>query len=130
MEFTGIVHKIFDTEQISDTFKKREFIIESSVEAKDNFYTELISFQFIQSRCDLLDKIQVGQKVDIGFNIKGRKWKNPQGVDKYFNTLQAWKINVKGDTNDQQKDEPRELPPMPDFNAPVSEDDIPYDIPF
>ena len=130
MEFTGIVHKIFDTEQISDTFKKREFIIESSAEAKDNLYTELISFQFIQSRCDLLDKIQGGQKVDIGFNIKGRKWKNPQGVDKYFNTLQAWKINIKGDTNNssnnQPKDEPRELPPMPDFNAPVSEDEVPF----
>ena len=126
MEFTGIVHKIFDTEQISDTFKKREFIIESSVEAKDNFYTELISFQFIQDKCDLLDKIQVGQKVDIAFNLKGRKWTNPQGVDKYFNTLQAWKINVKGDTNNQQKDEPRELPPMPDLDAPVSEDEVPF----
>tara|TARA_R100000655_G_scaffold15789_4_gene34834 strand:- start:5921 stop:6313 length:393 start_codon:yes stop_codon:yes gene_type:complete len=130
MEFTGIVHKIFDTEQISDTFKKREFIIESSVEAKDNLYTELISFQFIQSRCDLLEDIQVGQKVDIAFNLKGRKWTNPQGIDKYFNTLQAWKINVKGDTNNsnntQPKDEPRELPPMPDFNAPVSEDEVPF----
>ena len=130
MEFTGIVHKIVDTEQISDTFKKREFIIESSVEAKDNLYTELISFQFIQSRCDLLENIQVGQKVDIAFNLKGRKWTNPQGIDKYFNTLQAWKINVKGDTNNsnntQPKDEPRELPPMPDFNAPVSEDEVPF----
>ena len=130
MEFTGIVHKIFDTEQISDTFKKREFIIESSVEAKDNFYTELISFQFIQDKCDFLDNIQVGQKVDIAFNLKGRKWTNPQGIDKYFNTLQAWKINVKGDTNNsnntQPKDEPRELPPMPDFNAPVSEDEVPF----
>ena len=106
MEFTGIVHKIFDTEQISDTFKKREFIIEFSVEAKDNFYTELISFQFIQDKCDLLDKIQVGQKVDIAFNLKGRKWTNPQGVDKYFNTLQAWKINVKGDTNYSNNTQP------------------------
>jgi hypothetical protein len=49
--------------------------------------------EFIQDKCDLLDGYDIGQEVVIQLNVKGRKWTDPQGVDKYFNTLQAWKIS-------------------------------------
>ena len=28
----------------------------------------------------------------VQFNLRGREWSNPQGEVKYFNTLDAWKI--------------------------------------
>jgi len=93
MDFTGIIHKIAETVQISATFKKRDVVLESSETKGETTYTELITFQFVQDKCELLDKYKVGDSVEVGFNLKGRKWTSPQGEDKYFNTLQAWMIH-------------------------------------
>jgi hypothetical protein len=31
----------------------------------------------------------------VAFNLKGRKWNDPKGGVKYFNTLQAWRLSKK-----------------------------------
>ena len=46
----------------------------------------------VQDRCELLDPFEVGQDVEIFFDLRGREWTNPQGEVKYFNSLQAWKL--------------------------------------
>ena len=94
MDFTGTIHKICDTVHIKETFKKRDVVIESSETKGDKTYTELITFQFIQDKVDLLDGFKVGDEVSLGFNLKGRKWTSPQGEDRYFNTLQSWMIRL------------------------------------
>jgi len=38
----------------------------------------------------------IGQDVTIGVNLRGRMWTNPQGEDKYFNTIEGWKIDKVG----------------------------------
>lgn len=81
--------EVFDTTQISATFKKREFVVEY---AENPQYPEYLKFELIQDKCDLLDKFSAGQEIDVHFNLKGRKWTDPQGNIKYFNTLQAWRI--------------------------------------
>jgi hypothetical protein len=93
MEFTGIIHKIFDEVHRTATFKTRDVVLETSETKGDTTYTELVSFQFIQDKCDLLNKYKIGDSVEVGFNLKGRKWTSPQGEEKYFNTLQAWMIH-------------------------------------
>jgi hypothetical protein len=85
----GKIAVIKDTQHVRETFKKREFV----VEVIDNNYTELISLEVIQDKCDILNSYQVGMEVEAEFNLKGRKWTSPQGEDKYFNTLQAWRIS-------------------------------------
>jgi hypothetical protein len=94
MEFSGIIHKINEVVHVNATFKKRSFVIESSETKGERTFTELVQFEFIQDKCDLLDGFKVGDQVNIGFNLKGRKWTSPQGEDKFFNTLQAWMINL------------------------------------
>ena len=81
--------EVSDVNQISASFKKREFVVEYSENPQ---YPEFIKFELIQDKCGLLDKFAVGQEIDIHFNLKGRKWTDPQGNVKYFNTLQAWRI--------------------------------------
>ena len=93
MEITGKVHAKMDEKQISDNFVKRDFVIEF---AENPQYPELISFQLIQDKTDLIDPYEVGQEITVAFNLKGRKWTNPKGEDVYFNTLQAWKIQPAG----------------------------------
>ncbi len=79
----------FDTANVSATFRKREFVVEY---AENPQYPELIKFELIQDKCDLLDNIQVGQEIEVHFNLKGRKWTDPKGEVKYFTSLQAWRL--------------------------------------
>lgn len=95
MEITAKIVEIFTEAQISSSFKKREFVVEY---AENPQYPEYIKFEVIQDKCQLLDSYQVGQEVEINFNLKGRKWTDPKGEVKYFNTLQAWKLNPKSAT--------------------------------
>lgn len=95
MELQGKIVKIFDTEQISDRFKKRSFVIEHGDKPE---YMNPVILECQMDKVDLLDKFSVGQLVEVGLNIRGREWVSPQNVVKYFNTLIAWKINTIGDT--------------------------------
>ena len=89
MEVQGKLLEISDTVQIKDTFRKREFVLEY---ADNPQYPEYVKFECIQDRCDQLDNFSAGQDVVVSFNLKGRKWVDPQGTTKYFNSLQAWRI--------------------------------------
>jgi hypothetical protein len=81
------------TQVISEKFSKREFVIETQDQ-----YPQLIMFQATQEKCNLLDSIGVGSKLEVSFNLRGREWNSPAGETKYFNTLEAWKIDVLGAT--------------------------------
>ena len=89
MEIKGTIKKIAETIQISDRFRKREFVVEYS---SNPDYPQSLQFEMVQDRCELLDSFQEGQQVEIFFDLRGREWTNPQGQVKYFNTLQAWKL--------------------------------------
>lgn len=96
MEIQGKLHFKGDTQSVSDTFRKRDFV----VEYVDNpLYPQLVMFQCTQDRCSLLDNFNPGDKVNVTFNLRGREWSNPQGEKKYFNTLEAWRIEkVEGES--------------------------------
>ena len=49
-----------DTVQVSERFRKREFVLEY---ADNPEYPEHIKFELAQDRCELLDSFQPGQKV-------------------------------------------------------------------
>jgi hypothetical protein len=82
------------TQVISDKFSKREFIIT----CENDKYPQDIQFQLTQDKCNLLDGVAVGSKLEVSWNLRGRSWTSPQGETKYFNTLEAWKIDVLGAT--------------------------------
>lgn len=90
MKIPGKILELYETQQVSDTFKKRSFVLEY---LENPQYPEYILFELIQDRCGLLDDFSKGQEVEVSFNLKGRKWTNANGETKYFNSLQAWKID-------------------------------------
>ncbi|EMR01712.1 DUF3127 domain-containing protein [Cesiribacter andamanensis] len=90
MNVRGTIKEIFDTQQISDRFSKREFVIEY---ADNPQYPQYIKFEMVKDRCDMLDDFKAGEEVDVQFNLRGRAWTNAQGATQYFNTLQAWRID-------------------------------------
>jgi hypothetical protein len=93
MQVAGKIVAIMPTQVVSEKFSKREFVIETPDQ-----YPQQILFQLTQDKCSVLDSLKIGQEVDVHLNIRGRSWQNPQGETKYFNTLEAWKIDVLGAT--------------------------------
>lgn len=86
----GRIIEIFPTQQVSEKFANRPFAI-----ATDGEFSQTIGLEFQQDKCSILDKYVVGQEVIVSYNLKGRVWVNDGGVNKYFNTLSAWKIEAK-----------------------------------
>ncbi|MEM9417350.1 MAG: DUF3127 domain-containing protein [Bacteroidota bacterium] len=121
MKVTGKLLEIKETQQVSDTFKKRSFVLEY---AENPQYPEYVSFELIQERCSLLDGFQPGQEVEVSFNLKGRKWINPEGETKYFNSLQAWRIEAGAQATSQA---PGGATPSQNTTPEANEED---DLPF
>ena len=87
----GTIKVINPIQVISERFSKREFVIETV-----DTYPQQILFQATQDKCSLLDNMQIGENVEISFNLRGREWTSPQGEVKYFNTIEAWRIERVG----------------------------------
>jgi hypothetical protein len=92
MNVSAKIIEIFETTKVTDSFKKREFVVEY---AENPTYPEYVKFELIQDKCEILNDYKAGDDVEVQFNLKGRKWTDPQGSVKYFNTLQAWKLEKK-----------------------------------
>lgn len=89
MELSGTIKVINETQTIGEKgFRKREMVLSTKEE-----YPQDILIEFVQDKCDLLDNYGIGQEVTISINIRGREWINPEGVARYFNSIQGWKIS-------------------------------------
>ncbi|SET32057.1 DUF3127 domain-containing protein [Hymenobacter actinosclerus] len=86
-EATGRLHEIFDEQQVSEKFRKREFVLE----VIDGQYPEHIKFQTVQDKTALIDPFKVGDEVKVSFNLRGRGF-NKNGQMLYFTNLEAWRI--------------------------------------
>ena len=88
-ELNGVVKLKRDEQKVSDSFKKREFVVTDN----SSNYPQHILFQLTQERCRQLDEINVGDQVKVSFFIKGREWQGKDGSGvKYFTSLDAWKV--------------------------------------
>ena len=102
MNIKGKLVEIFDTVQITETFKKREFIIQDN---KNPEYPEFIKVELIQDKVELLNPLNVGDEINVLINIKGRKWEDKEGNIKYFNSIQGWKIESESGNMNQENEQ-------------------------
>ncbi len=91
-KFQGKIKVINETQEISEKFKKREFVVTDT----SSMYPQDVMFQSVQDKCDMLNGYGVEDQVEVSFNLRGREWTSPDGVVKYFNTLDAWRIEKVG----------------------------------
>ncbi len=123
MEITGKVKVINETQQVSDSFKKRELVVTT-----DEQYPQDILIDFVQDKCDVLNNYQVGQNVKVSINIRGREWINPEGQARYFNSIQGWRIESLAAAG---AGAPSNVPPADSFApAPDLSANEPDDLPF
>ena len=87
MQLTGTIRTIRDIQQVSASFQKREFIIETLDQ-----YSQTIQLELHQDKVDIIDAYVVGEEVVCDINIRGKIWVNPQNEEKCFNTITCWRI--------------------------------------
>ena len=92
MQLTGRIKMIGQTQEVSQSFRKRELVVTTEEQ-----YPQHILIEFHQDKCDVLNSYQVGQQATISVNLRGKEYQDKQtGQTKYFNTIQGWKINAVG----------------------------------
>lgn len=119
-EISGKLIEKYAVQQITDTFKKREFVLEKAETVGDRAFVEQIKFQLTQDRCDLLEPIKLNDEIKVTFNIRGRKWEKAGNVN-YFNNLEAWRIEAVSSGAGAQKAIPSEMD-----SVATEEDDLPF----
>jgi hypothetical protein len=122
-DLSGKLIEKYDTIQVSDTFKKREFVIEHVDNSSGKDYTDLIKFQLTRERCALIDRYNINDEIKVSFNIRGKRWVKDDRVS-YFINLEAWKIEKIAFSSE----EPPLPPPLMEEEAPPPEelDDLPF----
>lgn len=90
-EISGKIIDISPVNQVSDKFKKREFVIERKETGGSAVFIDYIKFQLLQDKCELINESYMNEEVKVTFNIKGNKWERDGKVN-YFTNLDAWKL--------------------------------------
>jgi hypothetical protein len=114
LTLTGRLHKIFDTNQISDSFKKRDFVIET-----EDQYPQMVKFELTQNTCDKINDFKVGDEITAHFNVRGREWTNKNNEVVYFVSLNAWRIEKVGNA-------PASVSTASEIPADDSDSDLPF----
>jgi hypothetical protein len=113
-EITGKVVEVMPVTQVSDKFRKREFVIEKKETGGGAVFIDYIKFQLVQDKCEMINESFLHDEVKVLFNIKGNRWEK-EGKVNYFTNLDAWKIERSSSQNQEQqfqKSAPREeFPP-------------------
>ena len=102
----GAVKLISEVKVISDKFKVREFV----VTIPDDKYPQDIIFSTVNDNISILDSIEVGQEIEVSFNLRGREYAVQGQPVRYYNTLNAWKVQATA----------------PNVQSIVEKDDLPF----
>jgi hypothetical protein len=88
MTITGTLKIKKDTQVVSEAFSKRDFVLT----VVDGAFSNDILIQLTKDKVTLINDINIGDMLEVEVNLSGKCWVNPQGEEKYFNSLNAWKI--------------------------------------
>jgi hypothetical protein len=124
-EAIGKIHSIDVTKQVSERFSKREFVVELNDNPK---YPQLVQFQATGDRCEQLDGLAKGDEVQIEFSLRGREWTSPKQEVRYFNSLDVWKVERRGEKKQASKPAGNApgAPATNDAAPPPTDDDCPF----
>jgi len=123
-EITGKIIEVLPVNQVSDKFRKREFVIEKKDTGGSAVFIDYIKFQLVQDKCDLINESFLNEEVRIWFNLKGNKWER-DGKINYFTNLDAWKIEKVSEPGRNQSNQPQS--PLEDMPPEIDElSDLPF----
>lgn len=83
-EVEGTIKLIMDTQTFGSGFTKREFVVTIG----DDRYPQDIKMEVVKDKTSLLDRYKTGQRVKIGFDLRGGEHNG-----RYYVNVQAWRIH-------------------------------------
>lgn len=94
MEIIGIIKEIGAIEQLSETFVKRDFLLDVSAyeQGSGKRWENYNKFQLMGRNVDILSHFTTRQRVKVTFNIIGRFVQTKDGKDFFVQNLNAYKI--------------------------------------
>lgn len=125
---TGTLKVKFPEQQVSERFRKRDIVITDN----SSQYPQHITLQLTQDKCGLIDQYNPGDEIRVFFNLRGREWNDPKTNQmKYFNTIEAWKIegvnaNAGAQNNAPMQQKAAPTPDITTFSAASESDDLPF----
>ena len=114
---TGTIKKVYPIKQVTEKFKVREFILT----IPDEKYPQNIIMQLNQTKCDLVNESNAGDEIMVNYNLKGKEYTNRDGETKFFNSIEAWRIDFINKDNDTQQ-----KPSTPQINRQNEIEDSPF----
>lgn len=126
MEITAKVHEIGPVQTVTDTFKKRDLVVQY---AENPQFVEYIKFEATQDRVNIFDNLSPGDDVTVSFNLRGRPWTNKDGVTSYFNSLVAWRVNAVANGQPSAAPAANAAPspaPVDTYSNSNEDDDLPF----
>ena len=119
-EFTGKLIVKENAIQVSDKFRKREFVLEHTESNGNNEWVTAVKFQLTQDRCSLIETININDEITVHFNLRGNKWVKDDKTN-YFNNLDVWKIDAANNATSANTAPVDNIPPGED-----DEDSLPF----
>lgn len=90
MEIKGTIVQVNPVETVGkNNFKKSSIWVETSDQ-----YPQTIEIEFVKDKADEIQSLALGTNITVQININGRKWTNPEGVTKVFNSVQGWRYET------------------------------------
>jgi hypothetical protein len=90
----GVVHLIEETKTYGQKgFRKRLVVLEQ----EDGRFTNFVPLDFVQEGCDSVDRLKVGDRIEVFYRLKGRRWqKDPGSEVKFFLNAEATRFKALG----------------------------------
>jgi hypothetical protein len=121
----GKLVKVSEPQVKSEKFTLVEIVVNVQNEHEGKVYDNFLSFQVAKKQLQYVGNWKVGADCEIKANVSGRKWTNPQGEDKYFNTLEAYFIKCEGGAATGNA-----MQPNTEFEKPIGGGEEIHELPF
>ena len=82
-EMSGKIKVIFEPMSFASGFTKQEFVL-----ILEDDYPQDVKFVCMKDKCGLLNQVAVGNRVTVGFRIRGKEYK-----ERYYVDLDAFRID-------------------------------------
>lgn len=93
----GKIIEIFEVKELTQSFKKREFVLEYSPNPQ---YPQYIKFDLQNNYCSIIDNYKKNDEVEVFFDLRGKPYTNKNGETIYFTNLVVWNIlSIDGKSN-------------------------------
>ena len=120
----GVVHVIEETKTYGQKgFQKRLVVLEQD----NGRFANYVPIEFIRDSCSTVDEMNLGDEVEISYQLSGRKWqKDPSSEVKYFLSAQAVSFKVLRGAGQASQPDASAQSANDAFSESYDENDIPF----